>query len=679
MKRTLTTCPYCGTGCNLYLVSDDEGRLVGVEPSTESPVSPGQLCVKGWNAFEFVQHPDRITRPLIRKGGQLRPSSWDEALDLVVKRLKEIQAKHGPDSIAFFSSAKATNEENYLMMKLARAVFKTNNIDHCARLCHSSTVVGLATTFGSGAMTNSYSCLDQADCILVAGSNTTEQHPLIGTRIINAVRRGAKLIVVDSRRTRLARHAHLHLRPRNGTDVALINSLMQVIIERGWQDQRFIAERTENYDELVKVVKGYPPEKVAPVAGISPQEIIEAARLFATSPRGMILYSMGITQHTHGVDNVKCLANLAMLTGNLGRPGTGVNPLRGQNNVQGACDMGALPDVYSGYQKVTDPAIRKKFERAWGVEDLPQRPGLTSTQALDAVSKGGIKALYVLGENVMMSHPDLDHVRMALQGLEFLVVQEIFPTPTTDLAQVVLPAASYAEKEGTFTSSERRVQRVRKAIEPIGESRPDWQIIGEIGKRAGYPGLTYSTPELIMEEIASLTPIYGGISYARLEKESLQWPCPDFTHPGTSILHQERFTRGRGLFAPVEYRPSVELPDRNYPFLLSTGRCYFHFHGASMTRRSRLLSREVPFPYVEMNPADARQLGIGEREWIFVATRRGQIRAQARLTEDVAPGTLFLPFHFHESAANQLTLNALDPEAKIPEFKVCAAAIRRSQ
>ncbi|MDH7499848.1 MAG: formate dehydrogenase subunit alpha [candidate division NC10 bacterium] len=679
MKRTLTTCPYCGTGCTFYLVSNDQGRLVGIEPSTENPVTQGQLCVKGWNAFEFVQHPDRLTEPLIRRGEELLPASWEEALDLVVKSLREIQGRYGKDSVAFFSSAKATNEENYLLMKLARAVFGTNNVDHCARLCHSSTVMGLAATFGSGAMTNTISCVDLADCILVTGSNTTEQHPLIGSRIIKSAHNGAKLIVVDNRKIRLAHHADLHIRCKNGTDVAFFNSMMHVIIQEGLQDQRFISGRTENYEHLKRVVAQYPPDQAAQITGITPQEIVRAARMFARADRSMIIYSMGITQHTHGVDNVKTLANLAMLTGNLGRPGTGVNPLRGQNNVQGACDMGALPDVFSGYQKVTDASVRKRFAAAWGVSSLPEKIGLTSTTAIEAMGDGRVKGLFVLGENVMMSHPDQSHVRRMLQNLDFLAVQEIFPTLTTQFAHVVLPATSFAEKDGTFTSTERRVQRVRKAIEPVGRSRPDWEILCEISRRAGYAGMTYSSPSQIMEEIARLTPLYGGISYDRIGRAGLQWPCPDPAHPGTPILHQRQFTRGLGLFSPAEYQPPAELPDSEYPFLLSTGRCYFHFHGASMTKRSRLLQREFPLPYVEISPEDAQEMGLLDREWIYVSTRRGEVKAQARITEVAMRGVLFMPFHFEEGPANRLTLNALDPGCKIPEYKVCAAKIRRAR
>ncbi len=582
MKRTLTTCPYCGTGCQFYLVADDSGRLVGVEPSTQHVVSKGQLCVKGFNAFEFVHHPDRLTTPAVRRNGRLETVAWDEAIGLVASRLREIQHRHGPDSIAFFSSAKTTNEENYLMMKLARAAFGTNNIDHCARLCHASTVAGLAAAFGSGAMTNSISCMEQADCIFVTGSNTTEQHPLIGTRIIrNVVENGARLIVSDNRTIRLARLADIHIRPINGTDVALLNSMMHVIIAEGLENKPFIAQRTENYEQLKQVVADYPPEKAAQICRITADQIADAARMFARADRAMIVYSMGITQHTHGVDNVKSCANLAMLTGNIGRPGTGVNPLRGQNNVQGACDMGALPNVYSGYQKVTDPAVRAKFQKAWGVERLPDQPGLAVTTAINAAAEGRLKGLLIMGENPMLSDPDQNHVRTALENLDFLAVIDIFSTSTTEFAHVILPAASYAERDGTFTSTERRVQPIRRAIDPIANSRPDWRILCEIAARAGYSGMKYDSPRQVMDEINGLTPSYAGITYDRtitIAHHGLQWPCPDQEHPGTPILHSTSFARGRGLFSPAHYKPSAELPDDDYPLLLTTGRCYWHFH-----------------------------------------------------------------------------------------------------
>lgn len=676
MKKILTTCPYCGVGCCFYLLVGDKGNLEGVEPSTEHIVAQGQLCIKGLNAFHFVNHPERLTRPMIRTNGKLTDASWDQALDFAATKLQNIQKKHGPDALAFFSSAKTTNEENYLMMKLARAVFKTNNIDHCARLCHSSTVVGLASTLGSGAMTNSISCIDQADCIFVTGSNTTEQHPLIGSRIIKAKQAGAKLIVADNRTIRLARIADMHIRWQNGTDVAFLNGIMNVIISEGLEDKQFIKTRTENYQELKRTILEYPAEKVAEICDITPQEIINAARMFGKAKKAMIIYSMGITQHTHGVDNVKSCANLAMLTGNVGLPGTGVNPLRGQNNVQGACDMGALPNVYTGYQKVEDEQVRKKFEKAWAIQELPAKAGLASTTAIDLAAEGKLKAIYVMGENPMVSHADQTHVRKALEKLELLIVQDIFPTDTSQLADIILPATSYAEKDGTFTSTERRVQRVRQAIEPIGQSRPDWRILCDIASRAGYHGMQYSNPSEIMDEIAGVTPIYGGILYERIDQTGLQWPCSDKEHPGTPVLHSGQFARGLGLFSPAQYHPSAELPDRKYPFLLSTGRCYFHFHTGTMTRRTRLLDREEPCPYVEIHPDDSKGLGIRNRQWIYVKTRRGEVKAQARVTDSIKKGILFMPFHFKESPANRLTHNVLDPVAKIPEYKVCAAQVK---
>lgn len=675
--KTLTTCPYCGTGCALYLISDDAGRLIGVEPSATHPTSRGQLCVKGWNAHAFVHHPERLTTPLIRTNGRLQPASWDQALTLVATRMQQIARNHGPETLMFLSSAKATNEENYLLMKLARAVFGSNNVDHCARLCHASTVVGLAETFGSGAMTNSIACFEQADCILVTGSNTTEQHPLIGARILQAKARGATLIVADSRRIRLARMADLHLRQRNGSDVALLNAMMHVILRQGLEDRDFIAGRTENFAALQLEVADWTPERAAPITGLEPAQIEAAALLFARAEKAMVVYSMGITQHSHGVDNVRAVANLALLTGNLGRPGTGVNPLRGQNNVQGGCDMGALPDLLTGYQKVADPAVRAKFAAAWGLQSLPETSGLMATEAMNRAAAGGMKGFFILGENPLLSDPDQGHVRRALENLEFLVVQEIFLSETAQLADVVLPAACFAEKEGTFTSTERRVQRVRRALAPPGAARADWEILGELAQRAGYEGMNYSDPSQIMAEIAALTPSYGGIDYARIDQLGLCWPCPEKNHPGTPILHRERFTRGLGRFSPTGYLPPAELPDAEFPLLLTTGRTYFHWHTGTMTRRSHLLDREEPTAFVEISPEDARQLGVRDDEEVQVASRRGAISARARITAMVPSGTIFLPFHFAEGAANALTHNVLDPEAGIPEYKVCGARIRK--
>jgi len=695
----LTTCPFCGCGCGLYIQSEN-GVVVGSYPSGNHPVSKGALCVKGWNAYEFINKIDRLKVPLIKSNSSgrrpcrspdggftpldskhltgFREVSWDSALELVSKRLLEIKDKYGPDALGFLSSAKATNEENFLMMKLARAVFKTNNVDHCARLCHASTVVGLAATFGSGAMTNSINEFEDADLFLVTGSDTTEQHPLIGSRIINAVNdKGAKLIVVDPRKIELAKYATIYMAQDNGTDVAWINGLMNLIIKEGLYNRRYIERRTENFAELKRMVKQYSPEYVEKITKIPRDLLIQAARLYAKSKKAMIVYSMGITQHTTGVDNVKSLANLAMLTAHVGFASTGVNPLRGQNNVQGACDVGALPDVFSGYQKVTDDAARAKFERMWAVENLPSKPGLTVTEIFNKAIQGELKALYIMGENPVISDPDSNHVREALKKLEFLAVNEIFLSDTAQYADVILPAVSFAEKDGTFTNTERRVERIRQAIEPVGQAQPDWKIISEITKRCGYKGMEYSHPSEIMDEIAQLTPVYEGISYDRLDPFGLQWPCPSKDHPGTIYLHKDKFTKGKGTFLPCVYVPADELADDEYNFVLSTGRIYWHWHTGTMTRRISTLDREVPAGYVEINPKDAEKLKIKKGSRVKVSSRRGEIETQALVTEKVKEGSVFIPFHFREAAANVLTNPAVDPVAKIPEYKVCAVKIEK--
>jgi len=676
MKAVLTTCAFCGCGCRYYLLVRGE-KVVGVSPAPGDPVSEGRLCVKGWNSFQFINHPERLKRPLVRDGGGFREASWDEALELVAERLSGIKERHGPDSLAFLSSAKCTNEENYLMMKLARAVFSTNNVDHCARLCHASTVVGLASTFGSGAMTNSISEIEDSDCILVTGSNTTEQHPLVAARVLRALKRGARLIVVDPRRIQLSKLATLHLRQRPGTDVAWLNGMMYVILDEGLEKRDFIEERTEGFEELEKVVSDYSPGEVERITGIPARDLVEAARLYGRAERASIIYSMGITQHTTGVDNVRSCANLAMLTGNVGRYATGVNPLRGQNNVQGACDVGALPDVLSGYQKVSDPEVRDKFERAWGVK-LPQDPGLTVVEMIESALRGEVRAMYIMGENPMLSDPDVGQVERGLGNLEFLVVQDIFLSETARLADVVLPAASFAEKDGTFTNTERRVMRIRKALDPPGRAKADWEILCDLARKLG-ADWDYGSPSEIFDEIASLTPIYHGISYRRLEGWGIQWPCPSEDHPGTPYLHKGKFARGKGKFIPARYRPPDELPSEEYPFVLTTGRVYFHWHTGTMTRRISVLDREVPRAFVEVNPEDAGRLGIRDGARVKVSSRRGEVEVEAKVTDVVPEGVVFMPFHFLEAAANRLTNPALDPEAMIPEYKVCAVRIERSE
>jgi len=676
-RIVLTTCPYCGCGCGLHLRSDD-GMIIGSYPSKNHPVSKGALCVKGWNAYEFVNKADRLKVPLIKTNRAFREVSWDNALDTISRKLLEIKEKYGPDALGFLSSAKATNEENFLMMKLSRAVFNTNNVDHCARLCHASTVVGLASTFGSGAMTNSINEFEEADLFLITGSDTTEQHPLIGSRIINAVNdKSAGLIVVDPRRIELAKYATIYMTQNNGTDVAWINGMMNIIIKEDLYDKGYVEERVENFDELKKVVEEYTPEYVRKITGIPKDLLIQAARLYAKSKKAMIVYSMGITQHTTGVDNVQSLANLAMLTAHVGFASTGVNPLRGQNNVQGACDVGALPNVFSGYQKVTDDAVREKFRKLWKVDVLPSKPGLTVTEIIHRAHEGKLKGLYIMGENPVISDPDSNHVRESLEKLEFLAINEIFPSDTAQYADVILPAASFAEKDGTFTNTERRIQKIRKAIEPVGQAKPDWEILCEIAQRCGYKGMKYNHPSEIMDEIAELTPIYAGINYGRLEPFGLQWPCPSKDHPGTVYLHKGKFTKGKGTFMPCAYIAADELPDDEYDFVLSTGRIYWHWHTGTMTRRTSTLDREVPSGYVEINPADAEKLLVRNGDKVKVLSRRGQIETRAMVTTKVKEGSVFIPFHFSEAAANVLTNPAVDPVAKIPEYKICAVKVEK--
>ena len=669
-----TVCAYCGVGCGIHLgVRGD--RVVSVRGNRDNPANHGRLCVKGRFGHSFVNHAGRLRKPLIRTNGELVEAEWDDALDLVAGRLAELKAKHGGDALAVLSSAKCSNEDNYVMQKFARAVLGTNNVDHCARLCHASTVAGLAQAFGSGAMTNSIGDIAEADTIFVIGSNTTESHPVIGLEVRRAVRRGeTKLLLADPRNIPLSPIASLHLRQECGTDVALLNGMMHVILREGLQDDDFIGTRTEGFDELRASLEAYTPDYVEAVTGVPQDDVVRAARMYGGADKATILYAMGITQHTTGTDNVRAVANLAMLTGNLGRPGTGVNPLRGQNNVQGACDMGALPNVLPGYQSVADGNLRAKFRRAWGV-DVPAEPGLTVVEMTNAATDGRLHGLYVMGENPMLTDPDTNHVRKALGKLDFVVVQDIFLTETAAMADVVLPAASFAEKDGTVTNTERRVQRLRRAILPVGESREDWRIISDVARRMGYP-MAYDSAADVMEEIAGVTPIYGGVGYERLDGEGLQWPCPDRDHGGTPVLHGQSFTRGLGAFGAVDFEPPDELVDEEYPLVLSTGRVLYHYHTV-LTRKVDGLNELSPGGTIEVNAVDAAALGISHGDLVQVASRRGELVAKAEVANTPPVGTVFMAFHFAEAAANLLTTRAYDPVAKIPELKACAVRVAK--
>lgn len=673
VKKTRTVCSYCGVGCEMYLKVKNN-TIVGVDPSN-GPANEGILCVKGKFGYGFVNHPDRLKKPLIKKNGKFEEASWEEALDLITKKIKEIKNANGPDAFAGLASARVSNEDNYIFQKLFRGVIGTNNVDHCARLCHASTVAGLAITLGSGAMTNSIQETSGADVIFITGSNTTENHPVIGAKIKQAKLLGAKIIVAEPRRIELAEIADLFLQIKPGTNVALLNGLMNIIIEEKLQNETFIRERTENYEELVEIVKNYTPELVSEICGIESEALKEAARMYAKANNAAIYYSMGVTQHSTGTSGVMSVSNLALLCGQIGKENSGVNPLRGQNNVQGACDMGALPGDLPGYQKVANDQVIEKFEKAWGTK-LSNKPGLTVTEMMHEAESGKIKLIYIMGENPMVSDPDTAHVKKSLEALDFLVVQDIFLTETAQLADVVLPAVTFAEKDGTFTNTERRVQRIRKAILPLGQSKVDWQILVELMNKLGYEA-NYKDVSEVMDEIASLTPIYGGMDYKRIDLKGLQWPCPDKNHPGTKFLHGEKFSRGKGLFKAAEYIKSAELPDADYPLLMTTGRNLYHYHTRSMTGRVEGLNIMSPESYIEVNPFNSKKLEIEHGEKVRVISRRGQIETTVRVTDILTDDVVFMPFHFAEGSANVLTNSVVDPIAKIPELKVCAVRIEK--
>jgi formate dehydrogenase major subunit/formate dehydrogenase alpha subunit len=539
-------------------------------------------------------------------------------------------------------------------------------------------VAGLAAAFGSGAMTNTIADIEKADVLLITGSNTSENHPVLSAFAKRAVtKKTAKLIVVDPRRIKMATFADMWIRPNLGTDVAWINGMIHVIIKEALYDKAFVENRTVGFDALKQVVEKYTPEFVETISGIPAKNLIDAARLYANASAGSILYCMGITQHITGTDNVKSLANLAMLCGNLGIAGAGVNPLRGQNNVQGACDMGGLPNVYSGYQSAADEAVRSRMEKAWGVTGLPAKPGLTVTEMIPKAHSGELKAIYIIGENPLVSDPDLNHAEKSIARLDFLVVQDIFMTETAKQADVILPSRCFAEKDGTFSNTERRVQRVRKAVDPPGDARYDWEITCEIARRMGHD-MSYENSRAIMEEISTVTPSYGGISYDRIENIGIHWPCPDAAHPGTPILHTEKFPIGKGVFHAIEYIPPAEQTSEDYPLYLTTGRVIYHYHTGTMTMKTDGLNDQAPECFVEITSNDAGKLGLSEGNKVDVASRRGKITAVIKVSDKAVDGTVFIPFHFALAAANRLTNAALDPVSKIPELKVCAVRLSKA-
>ncbi len=676
IKRVLTTCPYCATGCQMNLVVKDN-RIINVE-AADGPSNHKRLCVKGRNAgFDFVFSPDRLKTPLIRDraAGTFREASWEEAIRYAAGRFLAIREKYGPDSLAGFSTSRSTNEDIYMVQKMVRTCFKTNNADNCARVCHSATVAGLARTLGSGAMTNPIGDITKdVDCILLVGSNPEEAHPVVGMQIRRAVECGTRLIVVDPRDIGLAKKADIHLKIRPGTNVAFANGMMHVMIEEGLIDEEYIRNHTEGFAEIRQIVSEYTPEKTGQICHIDPDKLREAARMYATAGKAPIIYCLGVTEHSTGTEGVMSMSNMAAITGKIGRSGCGVNPLRGQNNVQGACDMGAQPGDFPGYQKVTNPEVLKKFEDAWDVK-LNPNPGMTSTEVFPAAIEGRIRGLYLCGEDPVVSEPDSSHVIRALESLDFLVVQELFMTPTARYADVIFPAVSYAEKEGTFTNTERRVQRVRKAVTLEGGMRPDTEIVIDLMNAMGYPQ-KHLTPAQIMDEIAELTPSYKGISHERLDSGvSLQWPCTSKDHPGTPIMHAGGPVRGKVLLYPAKYRPAAELPDEEYPFLLTTGRILYHYNAASMTMRSPGMTEISGEGFIEMNTEDAARIGVSDGGRVAVKSRRGTVTAVVRTGTKTSPGEVWMPFHFPDSPVNFITNPALDEFARIPEYKVCAVSV----
>lgn len=691
-----TTCPFCGVGCQIQLNIKND-RILRVTTDFEMAPNYGKLCVKGRFGTDFVHHPTRLRAPLIRKdivpglafgkarratslADEYREATWDEALDLIADKLVEVYRESGGDALGTYCCAKATNEDNYIFQKLMRTLFGTNNVDHCSRLCHAGSVAGLMRTIGSAAMSNSIAEMENLDTFLVTGSNTTENHPVIALSLKKAVERGAKLIVIDPRRIELVEFATLWLQQRPGTDVAVFHAMANVVVNEGLIDEGYIAAHTEGFAEYAQTLAPFTPEWAEAITGVPAGKIRQAARMYANANVASLYWGMGISQSTHGADNATALVNLAMMCGHIGKYGGGLNPLRGQNNVQGCSDMGGLPNVLPGYRFLSDPVVRGQFEAAWGVP-LNPTPGLTAVEMVHAADRGEIRAIYVMGEDPMTSEPNLKHARHALEKLDFLVIQDIFANETALYGHVILPAATFAEKSGTFTNTERRVQRVRPALPPPGAARPDLDILLDLAKRLEarlgvhvQPGWDYENASAVWAEVGKLTPEFRGITYERLDKVGIQYPCYDENDPGTVYLFEDGVPRGKGKFWPLEFKAPKELPDELYRFNLSTGRVLYHWHGGTMTRRSSL-NDIYPEPIVEVNPVDAVTIPAVTGDLVRIASRRGEVVARVDVTERSPIGTVFLPFHFVEAAANLLTLDALDPTAKIPDYKNTAVAL----
>ena len=706
LRSVDSVCPYCGVGCAIRYHADPERNRIVFAEGRESPGSQGRLCVKGRYGFDYATHPHRLTRPLIRvdypkralspevesskrrrgrRGSVVdydevlpafREATWDEALDLVASRLGEIRERDGSGALAGFGSAKCSNEEAYLFQKLVRAVFGTNNVDHCTRLCHASSVTALLQMIGSGAVTTTFGDIENADFALITGTNTTANHPVAATFFKQAAARGTRLLVVDPIHNPIADHAWRFCQIRPGTDVAFYNGLMNVIISEGLVDRAYVDRFTSEFETVAHIVERYTPRIAAGICGVPEETLREVAMAYGEAKAAITFWGMGMSQHVHGTDNCRCIISLCLMTGNIGRPGTGLHPLRGQNNVQGASDAGLIPMSYPDYRPVTDEDARHHFEEAWG-RDLDPETGLTTVEIMEAAHDGRVRGMYILGENPFLSDPNTNLVREALTRLDFLAVQDIFLTETAEFADVILPATSALEKTGTFTNTDRRVQVGRPVLEPPGEARLDWQVICEISTRMGYP-MAYRDASEIFDEMVGHMNSYRGLSHEALGPTGKLYPCPDpETSDGTVVMFGDGFPTesGRARFVPAEHQGADELPDDDYPLILITGRLLEHWHTGQMTRRSRALDAIEPEAFVSLHPKDAEALGVESGDWVDVASRRGVITLEARVETTTQPGSVFIPFHFREAGANTLTTDHLDPDGKIPEFKFCAVKV----
>lgn len=685
MKKILTVCPYCGSGCKLNLLVDN-GKVVGAE-AANGVTNQNELCLKGYYGWDFLNDTKlltpRLKQPMIRRqrGAEFEAVSWDEAIAFASSRLHTIKDQHGPDAIMITGSSRGPgNETNFVMQKFARAAVGTNNIDCCARVCHGPSVAGLQTTLGNGAMSNSIGEIENSNCLLIFGYNAADSHPIVARRILKAKENGAKIIVCDPRHIETARIADLFLPLKNGSNMALVNAFINVLIEENLYDKNYVAQYTEGFEELRKTVAKYTAEYVENITGLKAQQIREAMRIYATAPAAMLLWGMGVTQWGQGVDVVKGLSSLALLTGNLGRPNVGVGPVRGQNNVQGACDMGSLPNMYPGYQKVTDQEVRTKFAKAWNLDELPPNNGYTITEVPHKIIEGKVKAYYIMGEDPLQTEPDLSMMRAAFSQLDLVIVQDIFMTKTAAVADVILPATSWGEHEGVYTSADRGFQRFNKAIEPQGDVKVDWEIISLMSSALGYP-MHYQDTKEIWQEVRELCPLYAGVTYEKMDGLGyVQWPCPTETHPGTPYLyHNNHFDRpnGKGLLSASEWRPPMEQIDNEYPLALCTVREVGHYSCRSMTGNCRALQTLADEPgLVQINPNDAEQLGIKQGQLVWIASRRGKVISRAEVSPRINQGAVYMTYQWWIGACNELTLDHLDPISKTPEYKHCAVNIQ---